>query len=89
MAESWSKYPQEELLSSGFDYTSQADAQNLAFLNYDAIPPEQIDDINDAESYASLEVSTQSDSSEEKTQKWRFDVEQLQAEVKTLKETYV
>ena len=89
MAESWPKYPQEEFLTSGFDYTSQADTQNLTFLNYDAIPPEQIDEINDAESFASLDVSTPSDSSEEETQKWRSDVDQLQAEVKTLKETYV
>ena len=86
MAESWPKYPHEELLTTGFDYTSQADTQNSTFLN---ILPEQINDINDAESFASLDVSTPSDSSEEKTQKWRSDVENLQAEVKTLKETYV
>ena len=89
MAKSWLKYPQEEFLTTGFDYTSQADTQNSTFLNNNAILPEQINDINDAESFANLDVSTPSDSSEEKTQKWRSDVENLQAEVKTLKETYV
>ena len=69
MAESWPKYTQEELLTSGFDYTSQADTQNLTFLNYDAVPSEQIDEINDAESFASLNVSTSSDSSKKETQK--------------------
>ena len=76
-------------MTAGFDYTSQADAQNSAFLNYDAISPEQIGDMNDAESFASLDFSTLSDSSEEETQKWRSVVESLQVEVKALKETYV
>ena len=89
MADSWSKYTPEELLASGFDYTSQTDAQNLAFLNYDPIPSEEIDDINDVESLASLDVSTPSDSSDEETQNWRCVVEQLQADVKILKEAYV
>ena len=88
MAESWLKYPQEELLTSGFDYTSQTNAQNLAILNYDAIQSEQIDDINYAESFASPDVSTPSDSSEEETQ-WRPVVEQLELEMKTLKKKYV
>ena len=88
MAESWPEYPQEELLTSEFDYTSQADAQDLVSLNYDAIPPEQIGDINDANPLAILDVSTPSDSSEEETQ-WRPVVEQLEMEIKTLNETYV
>ena len=89
MPESWSKYNPEKLLVFGFDYTSQTDAQNLVFLNYVPISSEQIDDINDAESFASLDVSIPSNSSKEETQKWRFDVEQLQADVKTFKKTYV
>ena len=71
MAESWPKYIQEELLNSEFDYTTHADAEDLAFLNYGTIPQEQIADINDHESVASADISTPSGSSEEETQEWR------------------
>lgn len=86
--EVWPKYAQEELLNTGFDYTTHADAEDLAFLNYDAIPQEQIADMNDADSFVSVDVSTPSESSEEETQEWRLVVNQLDLEVKASKETY-
>ena len=82
MTESWPKCTQEEALSSGFDYTTRADAEDLAFLNYDTIPQEQITDMNDAGSLISLDVSTPSDSSEEESQAWRSIVKELDLEIK-------
>lgn len=40
MADLWPKYTQEELAALGFGHTSHADTQDLAFLNYGAIPSE-------------------------------------------------
>ena len=89
MTELWPKYTQEEPLSTGIDYASHADTEDLAFLNYDVIPQEQIADMNNVDSFVSGDVSTPSDSSEEETQKCRLIVSQLDLEVKALKKTYV
>ena len=89
MADLWPKYTHEELAALGFGHTSHADAQDLAFLNYGAISSEQIADMNDAESFVSMDVSILSDSTEEETQEWRCAIEKLDSEMKTLKETYV
>lgn len=88
MTESWLKYPQKELWTSEFDYIFQANAQNLIFLNYDAISSKQIDDINYAKLFASSDVSISSNLSEKEIQ-WRFVIEQLELKIKTLKKTYV
>ena len=51
--------------------------KDLAFLNYDIIPQEQVPDIYNDESFANADVSAPSDSSEEETQEWRSVVRQF------------
>ena len=87
MTELWPTYTQEGSLGTGFHSTSHAEVEELAFLDYGTITQEQITDMNDSALFATMDVSTSSDLSEEEIQESCSDFKQLDTEVKALKET--
>lgn len=90
MTDIWQNFTGEGSVGTGFPTTSQAETEDLTFLDYENLKQEQIVGTNDSESFVEVDFSTSSDSPEEEVEReLRSDFKELVREFKAPKETYI
>ncbi len=86
MIDIYQTFIHDEFSEFGFSTINYAETKQFLFLNYDAIMQEQINNLNDFESFATVNLSTSLDSSNDEIDELSFsNIKQLVKKMKTCK----